>query len=140
MVVEYDRPNDTYFIKEKIDNQTYRMDFTVYDETYETVYVNIALYVYTKRKTIERDMENKNITGHNPTATVSFSRKAFKQLEDWVMSTFHYKNIIFIVVGTDIRRFDIYKRFLSRYGYTVGFNRCLIKKIIPTNNPYHLTF
>lgn len=136
MEIRYDWNNCTYFIKEKIGNQTYRMDFNIYTESYDTAYVNIALYVYTKRKTIEQDMESKNITGHNPMATIRFARKAFEELEKRVMEARKYETIVFEVNGTDTRRSKVYERFLSKYGYTTN-GHYFMKKVTPAKNPFN---
>ena len=48
MVVKY--KTDTFYIKEKIENQTFYMEFSNFDDNEETVYINICVALYNKRK------------------------------------------------------------------------------------------
>ena len=66
MEVQYDRENEWYIVKEKIDNQTFFMEFQLYDETDDTLYFNICMGIYNKRKHAERNENEARMTGLNP--------------------------------------------------------------------------
>ena len=50
MEVIYDYINNEFYIKEKIDNQTFKMSFQIVEENPDSLYINIALVIYNKRK------------------------------------------------------------------------------------------
>ena len=46
MEVIHDYVNDEFYIKEKIDNQTFKMSFQIVEENPDSLYMNIALVIY----------------------------------------------------------------------------------------------
>ena len=52
MVVQYDRENDEYYIKERIGEQTMRLAFTMVDWNEDTIHFNVYLTLYNKRNQI----------------------------------------------------------------------------------------
>ena len=90
MEVRYSKGD--YFIKEKIDGQTYLMIFSNWDGTDKTEYFNISLQVISKRKHADAEMDNVVTTGKNPYTTINFAIKAFKILEEHVLKKYPSKN------------------------------------------------
>ena len=43
MVVQYDRENDEYFVKERIDNQTLKLVLQMHDWNANTIFFNVYL-------------------------------------------------------------------------------------------------
>lgn len=128
MEVHYSRGD--YFIKEKIDGQTYLMIFSNWDGTDKTEYFNISLQVISKRKHANAEMDNVVTTGKNPYTTINFAIKAFKILEEHVLKKYPSKKIIIHCQWTDNRRRNIYEHFLTKKGYQFGYvdnKRCLMK-------------
>ena len=121
-MVNYDKENDWYIFKEKIDNQTFFMEFQVYDETEDTSYINICMGVFNKRKHAERNENEVRITGQNPIKTVMTAIRAFNELEKvaierelWTHDRVHVS-----CWWVDNRRRDAYYKFLSKRGYQFG--------------------
>lgn len=120
MEVIYDKRNEWYVVKEKIDNQTFFMEFQIYDETDDTVYFNICMGVYNKRKHAGRNENEARITGSNPMKTVAIAMKAFDMLEEEVLYRRKDKRKHISCGWVDNRRRDAYYKFLSRKGYQYG--------------------
>lgn len=122
--------NFTY--QTQINNQTFEMSMRCCKRTSDSMYYDVSLEVYNKRKQRATNEDKKLITGLNPHATITEARKAFHLLENNVLDVYnkHY-NIIILVGWTDNKRRDIYHRYLSRYGYSYNTffgSKVLMKK------------
>lgn len=135
MEVKYDRENEWYIVKEKIDNQTFFMEFQIFDETDDTIYFNICMGVYNKRKHAGRNEDEARMTGLNPIKTVYVAMKAFDLLEKEVIERRPSKRKHISCGWVDNRRRDAYYKFLSKRGYQYGKlgNYKCIYKIIEKN-------
>lgn len=113
-----------YHIVTRIGNQTLDMSFVMYDWTFDSVYFNVVLEVYNKRKAKNDNMNSCKLTGQNPLATALIARKAFKQLEQYVLAEYNTDyNVAVHVCWTNSLRRDVYQKVLTSYGYTFGFFR-----------------
>lgn len=119
MEVQFSKEDRTYYIKEKIDNQTFEMQFQGYEETDDTIYFNICMGLYNKRKHMARNENEVRITGANPEKTIAVAIRAFEMLEKEVCERYR-KRIHISCWWTDNRRRDIYYKFLSKRGYQYG--------------------
>ena len=132
MIVEYNQENDEYFIKERIDNQTIKMVFQMYDWTEDTVYFNVYLTLYNKRNQIEANETLIKSTGTNPLTSFFVARKAFKLLLYKVLDEYSYKyDIIVFCTWLDNRCRDAYYKYLSTKGYRygrIGREKCIFKR------------
>lgn len=119
MNVKYDYKNRTYYIKEKIHNQTMIMQFEECDRSLDMTYYNVVLGVYNKRKHAQKNEDNAIITGKYPFETVAKAVKAFNLLEQEVIkeNKFYNKKIMIMISWVDNRRRDIYYKYLSKRGY-----------------------
>ena len=137
MNIEYKLLGDgiyEYCIKEKYDGQTYYMSFYFNsNKNFCTIYLRI----YSKRKE-EFDFENEiQETGKNPFYTYRWAIKAFKLLEERVISEELSENnkrnkITFMVSWLDNRRRDAYYKILSKYGYNYEYRygkKTLVKEV-----------
>lgn len=77
MNVKYDYKNRTYYIKEKIYNQTMVMQFEECDRSLDMIYYNVVLGVYNKRKHAQKNEDSAIVTGKYPFETVAKAVKAF---------------------------------------------------------------
>lgn len=136
MEIKYDSDNESYIIKEKIDNQTFFMEFQIYDKTDDTVYFNICMGIYNKRKHAERNEEEIRITGLNPMKSVVTAIRAFNLLEEEVARTYPNRRKHISCGWIDNRRRDVYYKFLSKRGYQygkLGNYKCIYKIIEKVN-------
>jgi uncharacterized protein with PIN domain len=121
VVWNYD--DQEYSVKEKIGTQSIVMKAQL-DDNYEeddTLYFNIALAVYSKRKHMNRNEDNVLITGKNPLETFVVARRMFEELQSAVLDSFlNQANIVIYVHWVDSRRRDTYYKALKRYGYDWG--------------------
>lgn len=121
MNVKYDYKNRTYYIKEKLQNQTMIMEFEECDRSLDTVYYNVVLGVYNKRKHAQANEDNAIVTGKYPFETVAKAMRAFNILEQEVIGQNSFynnqKKIMIMISWVDNRRRDIYYKYLSRRGY-----------------------
>ena len=119
MNVKYDYKNRTYYIKEKIHNQTMIMQLEECDRTLDMVYYNVVLGVYNKRKHAQKNEDNAIITGKYPFETVAKAARAFNLLEQEVIkeNRFYDKKIMIMISWVDNRRRNIYYKYLSKRGY-----------------------
>lgn len=119
MNVKYDYKNRTYYIKEKIHNQTIIMQFEECDRSLNMVYYNVVLGVYNKRKHAQKNEDNAIVTGKYPFETVAKSVRAFNLLEQEVIkeNKFYDKKVMIMISWVDNRRRDIYYKYLSKRGY-----------------------
>lgn len=119
MNVKYDYQNRTYYIKEKIHNQTIIMQFEECDRSIDMIYYNVVLGVYNKRKHAQKNEDNAIITGKYPFETVAKAVRAFNLLEQEVIkeNKFYNRKIMTMISWVDNRRRDIYYKYLSKRGY-----------------------
>lgn len=119
MEIKYDYKNRTYYIKEKIQNQTMIMEFEECDRTADTIYYNVVLGIYNKRKDKRNNENNAVITGQYPFETVAKAIKAFNLLEQEVVEqgNFYNRKIMIMISWVDNRRRDTYYKYLSKRGY-----------------------
>lgn len=80
MIVQYDRENDEYYIKERIGNQTVELVFQMHYRNEDTIVFNVYLTLYNKRNQINSNEAEVKMTGVNPLRTFFVVRKAFKYL------------------------------------------------------------
>lgn len=119
MNVKYDYQNRTYYIKEKIHNQTIIMQFEECDRSLDMTYYNVVLGVYNKRKHAQKNEDNAIVTGKYPFETVAKAVRAFNLLEQEVIkeNKFYNRKIMIMISWVDNRRIDIYYKYLSKRGY-----------------------
>nr|DAJ50685.1 MAG TPA: hypothetical protein [Caudoviricetes sp.] len=119
MNVKYDYTNRTYYIKEKIHNQTMIMQFEECDRSLDMIYYNVVLGVYNKRKHAQKNEDNAIVTGKYPFETASKAVRAFNLLEQEVIkeNKFYNRKIMIMISWVDNRRRDIYYKYLSKRGY-----------------------
>ena len=119
MNVKYDYKNHTYYIKEKIHNQTMIMQFEECDRSLDMIYYNVVLGVYNKRKHAQKNEDNAIVTGKYPFETVAKAVRAFNLLEQEVIkeNKFYNRKIMIMISWVDNRRRDIYYKYLSKSGY-----------------------
>lgn len=132
MVVQYDRENDEYFIKERIGNQTLKLVFQMHDWNTDTIFFNVYLTLYNKRNQIEGNEAEVKMTGANPVKTFFVVRKAFKYLVWKVLDEYNWKyDLIIYCTWLDNRRRDAYYKYLSTLGYRYGRidgEKCIFKR------------
>lgn len=132
MIVKYDSENDEYYIKEKIDDQTMRMGFTMIDWNEDTIHFNIYLTLYNKRNQIVGNEVEAKMTGANPLKSFFVARKAFNHLVNEVLYRYSYRyDIIISCTWLDNRRRDAYYKYLSTQGYRYGYiggEKCIFKR------------
>jgi len=119
MNVKYDYTNRTYYIKEKIHNQTMVMQLEECDRSLDMTYYNVVLGVYNKRKHAQKNEDNAIVTGKYPFETVTKAVRAFNLLEQEVIkeNKFYNRKIMIMISWVDNRRRDIYYKYLSKRGY-----------------------
>ena len=119
--VQWNSEESEYYTLIPIDNQTLKVAINVYDWTDTTIYGNIYIQLYTKRKHKQRDMDNCTMTGLNPLKTVAFGMKAFKKVEDAFLREYNEDYRVIISCNwTNNHRRDAYYAFLSKRGYHYG--------------------
>lgn len=132
MVVQYDRENDEYFVKERIGNQTLKLVFQMHDWNTDTIFFNVYLTLYNKRNQIEGNEAEVKMTGENPLQTFFVVRKAFKYLIWKVLDEYNWKyDLIIYCTWLDNRRRDAYYKYLSTLGYRYGRfdgEKCIFKR------------
>lgn len=129
--VKWNHQDDEYYVNIPIDKQTLYMGFQMNYWTDDTIYFNIVLAVYNKRKHKDYNENHILMTGQNPLATALLARKAFKALEQKTLEQYNdrYQVIIYCSWIDNVRR-DIYYRVLSKMGYSYGrlWNQKVIMK------------
>ena len=119
--VKWNGYDDEYYVNIPIDNQTLYMAFQLNDWSYDTVYINVCLSVFNKRKHKDYNEDHILMTGLNPLATVILARKAFKMLEKETLDWFNRdRRVIIYCTWLDNVRRDIYYKVLSKMGYRFG--------------------
>ena len=112
---------DICYIDTPIGNQTLHMEFGMSDWTMDTIWFNVYMTLYNKKKQIKSNENHIKMTGANPMKTVAAALKAFKELEKEVLYSYNHKyNIIVYCNWLDNRRRDAYYKVLSRWGYRYG--------------------
>lgn len=110
-----------FIVKENINNQTFIMGLEPTDWNDKTIYLNLYITLYNKRKDIDKNENLIKTTGLNPAKTISTAIKAFKILEEECLNYYNEEyNVIIYCTWLDKRRRDIYYRYLSRFGYKYG--------------------
>lgn len=132
MVVQYDRENKEYFIKERIGNQTIKMVFQMNNWNGDTIFFNVYLTLYNKRNQIIDNEAEVKMTGKEPFRSFFAARKAFNYLVEKVLYEYNWKyDIIIYCTWLDNRRRDAYYKYLStqdyRYGRIDG-EKCIFKR------------
>ena len=133
-----------YIIDYPIENQTLHLAFEYYEPDTiiksDTIYFNVWLNLYNKRKDMIRNEQLHISTGLNPFKTVLIARKCFIALEEKVLETYQSKyNVVIYCHWVDNRRRDAYYRVLSKRGYQYGrvpfeSNKVILKKFKCKNN------
>lgn len=92
--VQWNSSEYEYYVVVPIDNQKLKVAISFYDYSDTTMYGNIYVQLYTKRKHRQRDMDNCIMTGLNPIKTVYYGIKAFKLLEDAALRGYNEDYIV----------------------------------------------
>lgn len=123
--VIYDRKNSKYYIKEKIEDQTFLMEFQEdFHLPTNTLYYNVWLTITNKRKHWQRNEDLKLSTGKYAFISAKWTINAFDELEKRVIEeNINDYNIVIYCWWTDNRRRDVYYKVLSRKGYTYQYIR-----------------
>lgn len=136
MKVEYNHNEYAHYIKEKMSNgQTFYMELGAYDWTEDSIYINIYVTVYNKRKHKDKILNDKTITGTSPFESAFLAMKAFPELESAAFAKWFragYDNVIITTTWVDNRRRDVYAKYLTKRGYQFGIiegEKCLYKKL-----------
>lgn len=140
MNIHYDRESCAYIATERIGAQTMKMEMTEisYNYSTRTVYYNVSVCIYNKRKHYNRNFDEVRVTGKNPLATIVTGLKMYKALEKEVCESIENRkwNVCFLVHWEDNRRRNAYEKLLTRYGYHMGVydnTKMLIKQVNRNN-------
>lgn len=127
--VEWDLDNDECYVLIPIENQTLRMGIQLDEYTDTTIYGNIYISLYNKRKHSAHNEDNIIMTGLNPFKTIYYGIKAFKLLEDAALQGYNDRfKVVIYCSWVDNRRRDAYYKFLSKRGYR--YDRLFGNKVI----------
>lgn len=118
--IYWDDDELSYIGRVKINNQTVEICFDEIDSDDYTVWFNISLTVYNKKKDVVKLHDKEIISGLYPFETVVAGIKLFNELETEVINSFNYLNIIIYCQWYDNRRRDAYWKILSKKGYYWG--------------------
>lgn len=123
-----------YIIQTPIGNQTLEVGLqNIIINNTKTIYYNIYIAVFHKRKQIIENETGYKITGKSPFATASLILKILNMLEQQALEDHnkHY-NITFYCKAIDNRRKNVYNYFLSQRGYSKQYidNRIEKKEVI----------
>lgn len=136
MAVQYREEDDTYYLRERVGNQTIELGMNFYDENLHDrkSWWNVYITVFNKRKDMYTNMDKKIITGKNPFATVLTAKKMFKKVEahliDHELTHGPFDEITIFCTWVDNRRRDAYYKVLSKMGYNWGRvdkEKCIMK-------------
>ena len=131
--IYWDEKEFEYYTDIKIDNQILHMAFEQYESSLDTVYFNIYMTLYSKRKDIIKNEEYVKSTGKNPMKTIVLARRAFDLLENECIRGFSRDyNVVISCWWLDNKRQKVYERILTKKGYKFGFidgQKVLFKKI-----------
>lgn len=132
MIVQYDKENNEYYIKERIGNQTVKLVFQMHYRNKDTIVFNVYLTLYNKRNQISNNESEVKMTGANPMRTFFVVRKAFKYLVQKVLDKYNWRyDLIIYCTWLDNRRRDAYYKYLSTKGYRYGRidgEKCIFKR------------
>lgn len=127
--VQWSSKEYEYYIIVPIGKQKLKVAINFYHHTDTTIYGNIYIQLYTKRKHKRYEMDNCIMTGLNPLQTVSYGIRAFKLLEDAALRGYNDNyNVILSCGWTNNTRRDVYHSFLSKRGYR--FDNLFSEKVI----------
>ena len=130
----WDSEKDEYYIKVLMkNNQIFLMCLQEIDCNIDTVYFNVVMNLYSKRKKASENEDLILTTGKQDfLQTYIIAKKCFNELEKICIQEFHYTDIVIYCNWTDRRRRDIYYHFLSKKGYKYGRDlenkKCIYKK------------
>ena len=130
--VQWDYDEYEYYVIVPIGKQKLKVAINFYHHTDTTIYGNIYIQLYTKRKHKQYEMDNCIMTGLNPIQTVSYGIRAFKLLENAALRGYNDDyNVILSCGWTNNTRRDAYYSFLSKRGYRFDnlFNEKVIMKV-----------
>ena len=133
MEVLYDKQDDRYYIQEQVNGQTFMMEMAMIDWNDDTVYFNVYLHLYSKRKHMVVEESEARTTGKQSfMKTWILAKEAFLLLEKEVLRDYSHYNVVIYVAWSDNRRRDIYYHYLSKIGYQYGRDtdnkKCIFKK------------
>lgn len=127
--VQWDYDEYEYYVIVPIGKQKLKVAINFYHRSDTTMYGNIYIQLYTKRKHRRYEMDNCIMTGLNPIQTVSYGIRAFKLLEDAALRGYNDNyNVILSCGWTSNTRRDAYYSFLSKRGYR--FDNLFGEKVI----------
>ncbi|MBI4858650.1 MAG: hypothetical protein HY818_18085 [Acetobacterium woodii] len=121
-----------YYTKVKVGSQEIIVNASYDPDEDHRFYIDAC--VYSKRKKIDDDICNKNITGKSGLRPLLVIRKEIIELEKFIADK-HNGDFEILIYWTDNRRRDAYIFGLKDYGYEIGRRnnkKCLIKKICST--------
>lgn len=110
----------SYIGKTRVKNQTIEIRLEQLFANIDSVWFNIVLTIYNKRKDYYKLHEHKTISGKYPFETVAAGLKLFDELEKICLDRFKYLNVIIYCGWLDNRRRDAYWSILKRRGYDWG--------------------
>lgn len=127
--VQWDYDEYEYYVIVPIGKQKLKMAINFFDRSDTTIYGNIYIQLYTKRKHRQYEMDNCIMTGLNPLQTVSYGIRAFKLLENAALRGYNENYIVNLsCCWTNNTRRDAYHSFLSKRGYR--FENLFGKKVL----------
>ena len=118
--IRWDANELAYIGRTKVKNQTIEISLEEIDTNDDTVWFNIVLTVYNKRKDYYKLHEHKMISGKYPFETIIAGLKLFDELEKRCLDDFDHLNVIIYCSWLDNRRRDAYWSILKRRGYKWG--------------------
>lgn len=130
--VHWDDKEGEYYTLVPIDKQTLKIAINVYEWTDTTIYGNIYISLYTKRKHKQHNEDNAIMTGLNPLKTVILGIRAFEKVEDALLQGYNDRfKVIISCSWVSKNRRDAYYAFLSKRGYRYDklFNEKVIMKV-----------
>lgn len=136
--VIYNRENDTYYQRRKIDNQTIElgMNCTNWSDRPNKIWFNVYITIFNKRKDMWDNMDKKIITGKNPFKTFAAAREMFYEVESYILQQELVEGeadeVIIFCTWVDNRRRDAYYKVLHKMGYDWGVLYDGVKCIMKT--------
>lgn len=134
MSVIYREEDDTYYERQRVDNQTIELGMNFHSQNAHDrkAYFNVYITIFNKRKDMYTNMDKKVITGTNPIANALVAREMFKRVEQYLLvKEFKYwDEITIFCTWVNNRRRDAYYKVLSRWGYNWGIvdgQKCIMR-------------
>lgn len=118
--IRWDKNKLSYIGRTKVKNQTIEISLEEVGASNDTVWFNIVLTAYNKRKDYYKLHDHKTISGKYPFETIVAGLKLFDELEKRCLNDFDYLNVIIYCTWSDNRRRDAYWSILKRRGYKWG--------------------